>query len=270
MRTPGRARQDPVRLDLRGSLRAVARDREGAARAPRARSPATLYYDPFDPRVRRTRLLLTRIAEEGPMRVRERILDDHPEEADRFEVGTLEHGGAHGSAIVSRPSSARPRGRSTRRSTACARPRGEPSPRCAARARATCRAASDVGYAGLAAALATEGYDLRSVVVGHAWTEVPDATDVLLVISPRRRLRDAGARGHSPLPRPGRQPRRPARARRRQRHRGAAGGVRHLEPRRGGRRPRLGSTTTRPSPAWTSSPTTTGTTRSPAASTAIA
>jgi hypothetical protein len=149
---------------------------------------ATLYYDPFDPRVRRTRLLLNRIAEEGPMRVRERILDDHPDEADRFEVGTsntlvLRLGDRF--ETVARPTEgtiyeALYHLRSVEGGTITAL-RGE--------GEGDLLRTSDVGFAGLAAALATEGYDLRNVATA-TMKEVPDPTDVMLVISARGRLRD--------------------------------------------------------------------------------
>jgi hypothetical protein len=149
---------------------------------------AALYFDPFDPRVRRTRLLLTRIAEEGPMHVRERILDDHPEEADRFGVGTsntVVFTLGDRFETVERPTEgtiyeALYRLRSAAGGTITAL-RGE--------GEGDLSRMSDVGYAGLAAALATEGYDLRSVATA-AMAEVPDPTDVVLVISPRRRMRN--------------------------------------------------------------------------------
>jgi hypothetical protein len=149
---------------------------------------ATLYYDPFDPRVRRTRLLLTRIAEEGPMSVRERILDDHPEETDRFEVGVsntvvLRLGDRF--ETIERPTEgtiyeALYRLRSVEGGTVTAL-RGE--------GEGDLSRTNELGYAGLAAAIATEGYDLRSVATA-TMAEVPEPTDVLLVISPRRRLRN--------------------------------------------------------------------------------
>jgi hypothetical protein len=149
---------------------------------------ATFYYDPFDPRVRRTRLLLTRIAEEGPMSVRERILDDHPDEADLFEVGTsntvvLRLGDRF--ETVERPTEgtiyeALYRLRSAEGGIVTAL-RGE--------GEGDLLRSNEVGYAGLAAALATEGYDLR-IATAAAMAEIPKATDVLLVISPRRLLRN--------------------------------------------------------------------------------
>jgi ABC-type uncharacterized transport system involved in gliding motility auxiliary subunit len=45
----------------------------------------------------------------------------------------------------------------------------------------------ELGYSGLAAALATEGYELRSVVAA-ALQEVPEDTSAVLLLAPRRRL----------------------------------------------------------------------------------
>jgi hypothetical protein len=148
---------------------------------------ATLFHDPFDPRVRRTRLLLQRIAQEGPMRVRSRVLDEHPDAADRYEVGTsntvvltLEDR----FETIERPTEGTIyEGLYRLRSVeggAITVLRGE--------GEADFSRTDEVGYAGLAAALATEGYDLRSVV-SATMHEVPDSTDVVLVISPERRLR---------------------------------------------------------------------------------
>jgi len=148
---------------------------------------ATLYYDPFDPRIRRTRLLLQRIAEEGPMRVRSRIFDDHPEEVDRYEVGTsntVVFALKDRFETVERPTEGTIYEALYRlRSVAgggitVLRGEGE----------GDLSRTDDIGYAGLAAAMATEGYDVRSVVAA-SMDDVPDSTDVLLVISPRRRLR---------------------------------------------------------------------------------
>jgi hypothetical protein len=149
---------------------------------------ATLYYDPFDPRVRRTRLLLERIAQEGPLRVRSLTIDENPEAVDRFEVGTSNtvvltlH---ERFETVERPTEgtlyeALYRLRSAEGGEITAlRGSGE----------GDLSRSDDLGYAGLAAALATEGYQVRSVI-GATLDEVPETTDVLLVIAPRRRLPD--------------------------------------------------------------------------------
>jgi len=148
---------------------------------------ATLFYNPFDPRVRRTRLLLERIAQEGPLRLRSLTLDEHPDAVDAFEVGTSNtvvltlHDRFE---TVERPTEgtlyeALYRLRSTDGGEITVlRGSGE----------GDLSRTDDRGYAGLAAALATEGYQLRSVI-GATLEAVPEATDVLLAVAPRRRLR---------------------------------------------------------------------------------
>jgi hypothetical protein len=149
---------------------------------------ATLYYDPLDPRVRRTRLLLETLAEaaDGRMEVRERVLDDHPDEANRFDVGTsnsvvLELGESW--IAVERPTEGtlyealyRLHGKGTG-TLVILRGEGEGDP----------QRSDELGYSGLATALATEGYEVRSLVTA-ALREVPEGTDAVLAIAPRRRL----------------------------------------------------------------------------------
>jgi hypothetical protein len=147
---------------------------------------ATLYYDPFDPRVRRTRLLLQRIAEEGPLRLQSRAIEEHPEEVDLYAIGTsntLVFTLSDRFETVERPTEGtiyealyRLRSVAGGHITVL---RGE--------GEGDLSRTDDVGYAGLAAALATEGYAVHSVV-GATMDDVPAATDVLLAIAPRRRL----------------------------------------------------------------------------------
>jgi hypothetical protein len=149
---------------------------------------ATLYYDPADPRVRRTRLLLERIAEEGPLEVRRRIMDEHPADLDRFAVGSSNtvvlrlHDRFE---TVERPTEgtlyeALYRLRSAEGGEITAlRGDGE----------GDLSRTDDLGFAGLAAALATEGYQVRSTI-GASLEELPETTDLLLVLAPERRLPD--------------------------------------------------------------------------------
>jgi len=149
---------------------------------------ATLFYDPFDPRVRRTRLLLTRLADSAPLRVRSRVLAEFPEEADRFAVGssnTVVVTVGDRFETVDRPTEgalyeAFYRLRNVRGGVITAL-RGE--------GEGDLSRTDDVGYAGLAAALATEGYSVRSVI-GGTLTAVPEGTDLVLSIAPQRRLPD--------------------------------------------------------------------------------
>ena len=148
----------------------------------------TLFYDPFDPRVRRTRLLLERIALEGPLTVQSKVLDEHSEEVDRFEVGTsntvvLQLDDRF--ETVERPTEgtlyeALYRLRSAEGGVITVL-RGE--------GEGDFSRSDEIGFAGLAAALATEGYDVGSVV-SATLRDIPETSDLLLVVAPRRRLRE--------------------------------------------------------------------------------
>jgi hypothetical protein len=149
---------------------------------------ATLFYDPLDPRVRRTRLLLRemqRVASDGLV-VRERVIADHPEEADLYEVASsntvvLELGGAF--ETVGRPSEGtlfeglyRLHGERAGR-ILILRGDGEGDP----------NRTDELGYAGLAAALVTEGYQVETKV-SAGLREIPPDVVAVIAIAPRRRL----------------------------------------------------------------------------------
>ncbi|HJO24986.1 MAG: Gldg family protein [Myxococcota bacterium] len=149
---------------------------------------ATLYFDPGDPRVRRTRLLLEEIerVSKGELVARERNLLDHPDDADLFGIGSsntvvltvgdffetvprptegtlyealyLLHGKGSGTLIVLR---------------------GE--------GEGNIERSDELGFSGLAAALQTEGYRLESHV-SAGLREVPEATAAVLAVAPQRRL----------------------------------------------------------------------------------
>jgi hypothetical protein len=147
-----------------------------------------LYHDRYDPRTRRTRLLLETIAQAagGKIEVDERILDESPGDTDRYEIGTSN------SVVVVMGDRFETVERATegalyealQRLTSAEggtlvllRGEGQGDP----------EDASEIGYSGLASALATEGYRLRSAV-SAALREVPPQTDAVLLIAPRRRL----------------------------------------------------------------------------------
>jgi hypothetical protein len=147
---------------------------------------ATLYRERYDPRTRNTRLLLASLARAGPVRVRERLLSAAPAEADRFGIATsntvvLELGDRF--ETVERPLEstlyeALYRLRS-RMNGAIGALRGEGEGDLASDA--------ELGFSGLAAALATEGYVLRSIV-SAAQDEIPRDVDAVLALAPRRPL----------------------------------------------------------------------------------
>jgi hypothetical protein len=147
---------------------------------------ATLYLDRFDPRARHTRLLLASLAEAGRVKVRERLLSEAPEELDRFGIATsntvvLELGSRF--ETVERPLEAslyealyRLR---SRRQGVLGVLRGE--------GEGDVSSDAELGFSGLAAALATEGYQVRSLVTASL-AEIPAGIDALLLLGPRRAL----------------------------------------------------------------------------------
>jgi len=155
---------------------------------------ATLYQDPFDPRTRSTRLLLRALAETGHLSFDERRLEEHPEEEDCFAIGSsnsvvlrVGDGAAPCASrfqTVERPTEGtlyeglyRLRSRDDRIAYV-SRGAGE----------GDLSSSGESGYSGLAAALITEGYTVRSFVLG-AVEEIPADADVVLALAPRRLLR---------------------------------------------------------------------------------
>lgn len=150
---------------------------------------ATLYYELFDPRARRTRLLLKTLAQAGPVRVSERLLDEAADEAERYQISSsdtvvLQLGQRF--ETVERPGEGsiyealyRLLSTAEERTLYVARGEGE----------GDLTRTDEVGYSGLAAALQTEGYALRDLVTA-AIEEVPADADALLFVGPKRRLRE--------------------------------------------------------------------------------
>ncbi len=147
---------------------------------------ATLYYDRFDPRARHTRLLLASLAESGPVKVRERLLESVPEEQERFGIAAsntvvLELGSLF--VTVERPLEAtlyealyRMRSQSNG-VIGVLRGEGE----------GDVSSDGELGFSGLATALATEGYQVRSLVTASL-AEIPADLDAVLLLGPQRAL----------------------------------------------------------------------------------
>jgi len=149
---------------------------------------ATLYFDPDDPRVRRTRLLLEELARASDERLvwRARNLDDEPADADRFGVGSsntvvLEQAGRWETI-------ARPREgtlfeglhrieRQRQGTVVILRGEGQGDP----------NRGDAVGFGGLAAALDTEGYRVETRM-SSAIDELGDEVDVVISLAPERPL----------------------------------------------------------------------------------
>ncbi len=147
---------------------------------------AHLFVDPFDPRKRRTRLLLETLARHGPLQVVEHELGAAPELEDRFAIPdsnsvALELNGR--AETVDRPTEgplyeALSRLDQTGAGTLvvlAGAGEGDPT------------AGGSLGFSGLGVALQNEGYAVRSVV-SAALREVPRDTSAVLAIAPRRRL----------------------------------------------------------------------------------
>lgn len=149
---------------------------------------ATLYFDPEDPRVRRSRLLLDQIerVSDGAFVPSERSLLDFPEDADVFAIGSsntvvLKLGDYF--ETVPRPGEGsifeglyrlHGKGNGT---LVFLRGEGE----------GNIQSSRDTGYAGLTEALGTEGYRVESRVSAGI-LEVPDGTDAVVAIGAQRRL----------------------------------------------------------------------------------
>jgi hypothetical protein len=145
---------------------------------------ATIFRDAFDPRVRSTRLLLRQLAATGSLTWREKLLDEAPEDADRFEIRSsnsvvLAAGGRF--EVVDRPSEGtiyealyhlRRRDLGLVYAT---RGAGE----------GELDRTDGAGYSGLGAALQTEGYALRELVA-QTGADVPADAVGLLVLGPQR------------------------------------------------------------------------------------
>ena len=153
---------------------------------------ADLFYERFDPRVRSSRQLLRTLASDGCLSFRERRLDEHPEEEDRYGIASSNTivlrrnapGQPERYELAERPSEGtvyealfRLRDRHDTR-ILVARGAGE----------GDLELSSPTGYSGLAAALQTEGYEVHQFV-SAATDAIPEDTDLLLWIAPERPLR---------------------------------------------------------------------------------
>jgi hypothetical protein len=148
---------------------------------------ATLYYEDFDPRNRSTRLLLRNMAHTGGLRLDERRLDDHPDDEDRYAIGTsntVVFRCGDGFETVERPTEgaiyeALYRFRTfDRRILYLSRGAGE----------GDLERTDAIGFSGLAQALLTEGYRLRQLVTASV-SEIPGEADAVILIAPARPLR---------------------------------------------------------------------------------
>ncbi|MCP3984335.1 MAG: hypothetical protein GY723_08095, partial [bacterium] len=151
---------------------------------------AGLYFDAHDPRIRSTRALLRTLGTQSCLEFDERIIDDHPEDEDRYAIGSsnsvvlqLRQNGQERWETVERPTQgalfeAMFRLRQLQSGTIyLARGAGE----------GDFSDMGETGYSGLAAALQTEGYLLKQFVSAAA-REIPSDADLVLWVRPEREL----------------------------------------------------------------------------------
>jgi len=148
----------------------------------------TLYHDVGDPRVRNTRLLLDELARDRAVEVRQRRLDQHPEDEDRYGIGSsnsvlLEIAGRW--RLVERPSE----GALYESLARLVNPRDYVIYVSVGAGEGDLERSDDRGYSGLRAALEAEGFDPRPLPLALAH-EIPPDADALLSIAPQRRLPD--------------------------------------------------------------------------------
>jgi|GEM_PF-909236 len=153
---------------------------------------ASLYYDKTDPRVRSSRMLLSRMARTGCLHFDLRHLDEHPNEIDRYGISssnsivlrTHEKGRPERWQLVERPTEGtlyEALYRLRRQHSGLlwvARGDGE----------GDVQKTSGAGYSGLAAAFATEGFKVHEFV-GPYVEQIPDNVGVVVWIDPKRQLR---------------------------------------------------------------------------------
>ncbi len=157
-----------------------------AVEALPGRTYATLFVDSQDPRRRRTRLLLEQLEASGDLVVRERDLGDAPEEEDYFAIrssNTVVFENGERWERVDRPTEGglfealAYLGVHSRRVVYVTAGAGEGS----------LANTTDVGFSGLAAALETEGIELRQLASAR-FDAVPEDAEAVMLLAPERRL----------------------------------------------------------------------------------
>lgn len=151
---------------------------------------ATLFYDRGDPRIRSTRLLLEGIADAGDLRAHALDIDEATDSVERFEVASsnsvvLESAGRF--EVVARPTEG---GLWEGLLRLCTRELGGVVYVTRGEGEGDFTRSDAAGYTGLAVALQHEGYVVRDLVLA-AVREVPADASLVLVVAPRRSLRDS-------------------------------------------------------------------------------
>jgi ABC-type uncharacterized transport system involved in gliding motility auxiliary subunit len=147
----------------------------------------TLYFDTGDPRIRRTYLLLQEIAAGSEIEVRKRDLAEHPEDEDRFGIGTSN------TVVIEAPGDWRSVERPEEGALfeALASLGGEDRGIVyitTGTGEGDVDIGSAVGFSGFAVALQTEGYEVR-LLPGSLMDEIPADADAVVIIRPARGMR---------------------------------------------------------------------------------
>ncbi|MFT5443795.1 MAG: hypothetical protein ACI8W3_002846 [Myxococcota bacterium] len=148
----------------------------------------TVYHDPGDPRIRRTRLLLDEIARGRDISIATRTIEASPEAEDRFAIGSsntvvIEHGDTW--KRVDRPTE----GALFEAFASLGRPRETVVYITTGTGEGNIDDGKDSGYSGFAVGLQTEGFDVRSLpsaVMGA----IPEDANLVVVLGPQRKMRD--------------------------------------------------------------------------------
>jgi hypothetical protein len=148
----------------------------------------SLYHDPADPRIRRTRILLEEIARGHDAKVYVRLIDDSPADEDRYGIGTsntvIVQVGERWER-VERPTEGAlfealsGLGRKGIGNVYITTGTGE----------GNIASSEDTGFSGFAVGLQTEGFEVRQLP-SAVMSEIPEDADAVVVIGPERRMRN--------------------------------------------------------------------------------
>ncbi|MBW2420603.1 MAG: Gldg family protein [Deltaproteobacteria bacterium] len=149
----------------------------------------TLYFDIGDPRIRRTYLLLEEITRGSAIELRKRDLAEHPEDEDRFGIGTSN------TVVIETPedwrSVERPEEGAIFEALAVLGGEGRGVVYITTgTGEGDVDIGSSVGFSGYAVALQTEGYEVR-LLPGSVMDEIPGDADAVVIIRPARGMRPA-------------------------------------------------------------------------------
>ncbi|MCH7868556.1 MAG: Gldg family protein [Myxococcales bacterium] len=192
------AAQSELRFDLtfEGEFQIAPATRDALARLEGPVS-LTLFHDPGDPRIRRTRLLLGEIARDRPVQIHTLLIEESPGAEDRFGIGSsntviVEHGDDW--IRVSRPTE----GALFEAFASLARRGDIVLYITTGSGEGNIDDGSASGFSGLAVGFQTEGFDVRTLP-SAVMSEIPEDADLVVAIGPQRNMRSdalAALRGY--------------------------------------------------------------------------